>query len=256
MDKFEIKTIFGLSNKTAELLLPSVLIFYCFLKMTKVSGIRVPKLSLRQGILYNLASEILNISEKKESINDVISSVWYIGEKYQIDIKHAIFVEKFSLEIFDRTKRLHKLGDRERLYLQVAAIMHDVGGFISSNYHNFHSYNIIRSQSIIGFSDIELELIASVARYHSEDIPIAAHKSYRCLSDADKMIVSTLAAILKISEALDISHVQKIKEMKLIATKDSLFFNIKSEEDIILEEWNFAKHVDFFEEVIGLKPIL
>lgn len=70
------------------------------------------------------------------------------------------------------------------------------------------------------------------------------------------MIVSTLAAILKISEALDISHVQKIKEMKLIATKDSLFFNIKSEEDIILEEWNFAKHVDFFEEVIGLKPIL
>ena len=70
------------------------------------------------------------------------------------------------------------------------------------------------------------------------------------------MVVSTLAAILKLSEALDISHVQKIKDIKLLGTRDSMFFNIKSEGDIILEEWNFSKHVDFFEEVIGVKPII
>lgn len=256
MDNFEIKTAFGLSNRTAELLLPSILIFYCFLKMTKVEGIQVPKLSLRQGILYSLADEILNISRKKESINDIISSVWYMGEKYQIDKNHAIFVERFSREIFDHTMKLHKLGDRERLYLQIAAILHDVGGFISANDHDLHSYNIIRSQSIIGFSDIEIELIASAARYHAEDIPIMSHKNYRYLSDRDKMVVSTLAAILKLAEALDISHIQKIKQIKLVATRDSLFFNLESEEDIILEEWNFSKHVDFFEEVIGVKPII
>jgi len=256
MDNFEIKTAFGLSNKTAELLLPSMLIFYCFLKMTKVEGIQVPKLSLREGILFSLADEILNITRKKESINDIISSVWYMGEKYQIDKEHAIFVEKFSLEIFDHTVKLHKLGERERLFLQVAAILHDVGGFISANDHDIHSYNIIRSQSIIGFSDIEIEIIASAARYHADDIPIMSHKNYSYLSDEDKMVVSTLAAILKLSEALDISHIQKIKQMKLLVTRDSLFFNLEAEEDIILEEWNFSKHVDFFEEVIGVKPIV
>ncbi|HEY8891341.1 MAG TPA: HD domain-containing protein [Clostridium sp.] len=256
MDNFQIKTTFGLSNKTAELLLPSILIFYCFLKMTKAEGIQIPKLSLRQGILYDLSDEILNIPRRKELINDIISSVWYIGEKYQIDKEHAAFVEKFSLEIFDHTKRLHKLGDRERLYLQVAAILHDVGGYISANDHNLHSYNIIRAQSIIGFSDIALELIANATMYHSEDIPTVDHKNYKYLSDKDKMVVSTLAAILKLSEALDISHMQKIKEIKLLGTRDSMFFNIKSEGDIILEEWNFLKHVDFFEEVIGVKPII
>jgi len=256
MDNFQIKTTFGLSNQKAELLLPSILIFYCFLKMTKAEGIQIPKLSLRQGILYDLSDEILNISRKEELINDIISSVWYIGEKYQIDKEHAIFVEKYSLEIFDHTKGLHKLGDRERLYLQVAAILHDVGGFISANNHNLHSYNIIRAQSIIGFSDIELELIASATRYHSEDIPTEAHKNYRFLSDENKMVVSTLAAILKLSEALDISHMQKIKEIKLLGNRDNLFFNLKSDDDIILEEWNFSKYVDFFEEVIGVKPII
>ena len=83
-----------------------------------------------------------------------------------------------------------------------------------------------------------------------------ANKNYRFLSDVDKMVVSTLAAILKLSEALDISHVQKIKEIKLTGTRDNMFFNLKSEGDIILEEWNFLKHVDFFEEVIGVKPII
>lgn len=256
MDNFQIKNTFGLTNKTSELLLTSILIFYCFLKMTKAEGIQIPKLSQRQGILYDLSDEILNVSRRKELINDIINSVWYIGEKYKIDKKHAAFVEKHSLEIFDHTKRLHKLGDRERLYLQVAAILHDVGGFISANEHNFHSYNIIRAQSIIGFSDIEIELIASAARYHSEDIPIEGHKNYRFLSDGDKMIVSTLAAILKLSESLDISHLQKIKEIKLLGSKDKLFFNLRCEGDIILEEWEFLKHVDFFEEVIGVKPII
>ncbi len=256
MDNFQIKTTFGLSNQTAELLLPSILIFYCFLKITKAKGIQIPKLSLRQGILYDLSDEILNIPRKKELINDIISSVWYIGEKYQIDKEHAFFVEKFSLEIFDHTKKLHKLGDRERLYLQVAAILHDVGNFISANNHNLHSYNVIRAQSIIGFSDIELELIANAARYHSEAIPTEVHKNYRYLSDENKMVVSTLAAILKLSEALDISHMQKIKELKLLGTKDNLFFNLRADSDLILEEWNFSRHVDFFEEVIGVKPII
>ena len=46
-----------------------------------------------------------------------------------------------------------------------------MGGFISANNHNLHPSNIIRAQSISGFSDIALELIASVVRYHSEEIP-------------------------------------------------------------------------------------
>ena len=98
MDNFQIKTTFGLSNKTAELLLPSILIFYCFLKMTKAEGIQIPKLSLRQGILYDLSDEILNIPRKKELINDIISSVWYIGEKYQIDKNMRLLLKKFHLK--------------------------------------------------------------------------------------------------------------------------------------------------------------
>lgn len=256
MTEDQIRFTYGIPYKTAELLLPSILIFYCFLKETKTKSIQVPMVSLREGILYDLADELLDINEKKDSLKDIISSTWYIGEKYRIDKKHAAFVEKTALSIFDQTKKLHKLGERERLYLQVASILHDVGIFVDIIHHCVHSYSIIQSQNIIGFSDRDLELTANIARYHSEEIPIQSHKNYYMLCDQDKMIVSILSAILKLAETLDISHLQKIKKIQLLEAKDSLYFNLNTEENIILEKWNFLNNSGFFEEVLGVKPLI
>ncbi|KZL90349.1 hypothetical protein [Clostridium magnum] len=256
MTNDQITFAYGVSYKTAELILPSILIFYCFLKITKTKNIQVPMVSLREVILYDLAEELLDIDKGKESINHIISSIWHIGEKYRIDKKHAAFVENIALSIFDQTKKLHKLGGKERLYLQVASILHDVGIFVDASNHCVQSHNIIQSQNIIGFSDRDLQLTASVARYHSKEIPKESHKNYYILCDKDKMTVSILSAILRLAEALDISHLQKIKELKLLEDKDLLYFNLSAEEDIILEEWNFINNSDFFEDVLGVKPLI
>lgn len=256
MTNDQIRFTYGVSYKTAELILPSILIFYCFLKITKNKSIQIPMVSLKKGILYDLAEELLDIDKRKESLNHIISSVWYIGKKYRIDKKHASFVENIALSIFDQTKKLHKLGEKERLYLQVASILHDVGIFVDASNHCEQSYNIIQSQNIIGFSNKDLLLTANIAKYHSEEIPMESHKNYYMLSDQDKMTVSILSAILRLAEALDISHLQKIKEIKLVGDKDLLYFNLNAEEDIILEEWNFINNSDFFEEVLGVKPLI
>lgn len=256
MTNDQIRFTYGVSYKVAELLLPSILIFHCFLKITKSKNIQIPMTSLRKGILYDLAEDLLDINKKKESQNYIISSVWYIAEKYRINKKHAAFVEKIALSIFDQTKKLHKLGEKERLYLQVASILHDVGIFVDACNHCIQSYNIICNQNIIGFSDKDLQLTANIARYHSEETPKQSHKDYYILCDQDKMTVSILSAILKLAEALDISHLEKIKELKLTSDKDLLYFNLNSEEDIVLEEWNFMRNSDFFEEVLGVKPMI
>lgn len=256
MTNDQIRFTYGISYKIAELLLPSILIFYCFLKITNSKNVQISTVSLREGVLYDLSEELLQIDRRKESENHIISSVWYIGEKYRINKKHAAFVENIALSIFDQTKKLHKLGEKERLYLQIASILHDVGIFIDASNHYIQSYNIIRSQNIIGLSDRALQLIANIARYHSEQTPKQSHKNYSILSDKDKMTVSILAAVLRLSEALDISHLQKISELRLIQDKDILYFNLSADEDIILEEWNFINNSDFFEEVLGIKPMI
>ena len=187
---------------------------------------------------------------------DIISSVWYIAQKYSINIAHASHIEKLALNIFDHTGIIHRLGERERNYLQVAAILHDVGKFIDLNQHEEQCYNIIHFENIIGFSDKDLDMAANVARYHGEDIPSLAHYNYGRLSYKDKIVVSKLASILKIADALDISSKQKVDKIEISIDNDEVYFIISSHEDTLLEEWSFKNNAEFFQEVMGIKPII
>jgi exopolyphosphatase/guanosine-5'-triphosphate,3'-diphosphate pyrophosphatase len=141
-----ISFTYDLPKKKSVLLLPSILIFQCFLEITDAEGIYIAEASLRQGILHDIAEKLFEMPEKIESFNDIISSAWYIVDKYGVNREHAAFVQNIALSIFDQTLKLHKLEERERLYLQIAAILHDVGCFIKIVGHNIHSYNIISKQ--------------------------------------------------------------------------------------------------------------
>ena len=76
-------------------------------------------------------------------------------------------MEKHVLNIFDTMKRYHGMGKRERLLLQIAAILHACGKFIGMKNSGESSYNIIMSTEIIGLSHMEREIIANVVRYNS-----------------------------------------------------------------------------------------
>ncbi|MCX7747619.1 MAG: HD domain-containing protein [Clostridia bacterium] len=247
---------YGLQRNQAEVLLPSIMIFYRFLQMTGADEIYAPLLSLRHGILVDMADEFFDTPGKRESLNDIISSVWYIGKKYMVEEVHCQYIERIALAIFDQTEKNHRMGDRERFFLQVACILHDVGKHINLNRHDIHSYNIIRNQDIMGVSSRELNLIANIARYHSEETPELSHENYAVLNDCDRVIVSKLAAILQLAEALDISHKQKIEKIEITASGRELIFKVKSTSDILLEQQNFVNSAMFFEEVMGNKPLI
>ncbi|WP_446898352.1 Ppx/GppA phosphatase family protein [Clostridium sp. LBM24168] len=256
MSNDQIVFEYGLSKQKIDLLIPTILIFYNFLEMTESEKIYTPNITLRLGVLYDLSDEIFKFPRKDSSTNDILSSILYICNKYKINKTHANYVEKISLSIFDQTLKIHKLGERERLYLQIASRLHDVGGFIDITNHENQSYNIMISQDIMSFSYKELTIIANITKYHSSMVPDENDYSYFILDDKNKMIVSILSAILKMAEALDTSHLQKIEELKLSKSNNVLYFNVTSNDDLSLEEWNFNKRANFFEEVLGVKPVI
>lgn len=251
----QIADNYNITKKEAEILLPSVILFHSFIKLTEAKEINAPMISLRHGLLYDLCDDIYNTPVRAEALNDIISSVWFIAEKYNVDKKHAEFIEKIALLIFDKTYRYHMLGERERLYLQVASILHDVGNYVDFSEHDVHSYNIIRIRNITGFSNNELNLIANIARYHANEIPLHSHENYNTLVDADKIILLKLSAILKLAEALDVSHKQKIQDIEIYTHDNKLCFYLNTKYDTILEQWDFSNNAKYFEEVMGIEPI-
>ena len=114
------------------------------------------------------------------------------------DREHSQHVATLALDLFDRTAELHGLGDDAREYLEAAALLCNVGLFLSHAGHHRHSYYVIRNSDLLsGFTDREIELIALIARYHRKGLPRAAHPEFAALSKADQRLVRACAGLLR-----------------------------------------------------------
>ena len=65
----------------------------------------------------------------------------------------------------------HGLGGRERLLLQVAALLHDIGVYVSLRAHHKHSQYLLAASQIFGLSDDETAIVSNIARYHRRGLP-------------------------------------------------------------------------------------
>lgn len=252
----QLVNFFDLSVEKAEILLPSMAIYSVILKFTKAERIIAPFISLVDILLYEMLYPAQALKWDEVFSQNTILSARSIGEKYNYNQKHADIVEEFTLQIFDNTKEIHGLGDREKLLLRVAAILHDVGKFISLKRHYYHSYDIIRASNILGLSNRELEIVASVARYHSRKLPSTDNNTPQELNTKDRVLMAKLAAILRLGDSLDRAHRKKFKDLKIELKEEKLQLTILTNEGILLEEWTFKQKSNLFREVFGIKAEL
>ncbi|MFZ5966694.1 MAG: HD domain-containing protein [Bacillota bacterium] len=247
---------YGIAYERADVLLPSMIIFKKFMDMTNAKGIHAPMVSLKDGIVADLIDREFPTKRKEDFYGDILSSTRFLAKRYLYDQRHADDVEEKSLVIFDGLKKLHGLGDRERLLLQLSAILHDIGKFINFNEHYIHSYQIIMASEILGISQEEMEIIANISRYHSKVTPRQSHENFSRLSEKNKVVTAKLIAIIRLADALDRSHRQKIKDIQLQIEEKDVIIKIDTDEDVLLEQWTFETKSEFFQEVFGYTPIL
>jgi exopolyphosphatase/guanosine-5'-triphosphate,3'-diphosphate pyrophosphatase len=128
------------------------------------------------------------------------------------DLHHAEQVTKLSLALFDKLVEIHDMGSRERLLFEVAAMLHDIGWSRTINGgHHKHSRDMILETELPEITDRERNICALIARYHNKAEPDASrHKSYAALEKGDRLIVSWLAAILRVADGLDCLHNNKV----------------------------------------------
>ena len=137
------------------------------------------------------------------------------ARKHDPDPQHAGQVRKLSLLLFDALSDLHQLGKSERVLLQATAMMHDVGYDVRPDNHQKGSRDLIAASKLEGFSVRQLAIMACIARYHGKRKPKPEDKLYRDLPEKSQRVVDRLAAILRIADALDCSHIRSA-EMLLV----------------------------------------
>ena len=252
----QLQQLYGLTEDVAEMVLPTLVLYQQILSLTNVKEIVISFDQFMDGITLLYISEKKQDGWLKDIEKQVFSLIRSIGKRYHYDKAHAQAVEQFSLLIFDCMAKIHGLGKRERLLLQAAAILHDIGKFISLRNHAYYSYRLILSSDILGFSEAEKAIMASVAYYHSQGISGEVHYNYAMLPTASKVTAAKLAAIIRLADAMERSHRQKVLAAAALLKGNELTIQVRVREDYSLEEWTFAKKADFFEDVFGLRANL
>lgn len=265
MNETQIEEAFGVSREYASLLLPCVVIYKKFLEMTGAEMIWIPGIRLCDGIAAEYAADKKLLKFRHNFDNDIISTSRTMAKRYQCMSRHTETVEKYVLQIFDTMRRYHGMGQRERLLLQIAVLIHACGKFISVRNSNECAYNIIMSTEIIGISHLEREIIANVVRYNIRDFdynmvrmeagPELSSGSLPDQSDAT-ILTAKLTAMLRLANSMDRSHGQKLKDCRITVKDKTLTVSAEYSGDITLEAVSFEQKAAFFEEIFGIRPVL
>jgi exopolyphosphatase/guanosine-5'-triphosphate,3'-diphosphate pyrophosphatase len=244
---------FRLAPVDAETLVPALLIHHALLLETSARAIVVSDASLRAGMLLDLADPGGRLSAE-EFERQVLASADALGQKYRFDHDHGHQVAKLATRLFDELRDEHGLDDRSRLLLQVAALLHDVGVYVSLRAHHKHSQYILAASQIFGLSADETAVVSNIARYHRRGGPQRTHVPYVALDRDDRMVVNKLSAILRVANALDAEHAQKVRDLRVVRRAGAWVLEITGTGDLTMERLAATARADMFAETFG-KPL-
>ena len=169
----------------------------------------------------------------ESSAREEILALMQAKERRPIHVQH---VTKLALQFFDGLASLHGLGPRERLLLEAAGHLHDIGHQADpAGGHHRESARMIRSHDWKNFSPSEVEVIAQVARYHRKGMPEMDHEEFRALPMGDRRVVQFLAALLRLADALDRSHVQIVDRVAIELPNNKIMIHLDVSGPILRE---------------------
>lgn len=239
----------------ADVIVPAAIVVQKILSVAKVGEMLIPNVGLKDGLLIDMIQELYG--EKKGAHRDqVMASALQIGRKYLFDEQHGTTTAKHAVKLFDETRQLHHLGMEFRILLEVAALLHDIGHFINMTAHHKHTLYLLSATPVIGLTPAQLAVVANVARYHRKSSPKPSHDQYQALSSKDRVVVSKLAALLRLADAMDNEHSSRVADFDVAYRKPKLTLTLKGEGDLLLERWSLARKATMFAEVFSTRVVV
>ncbi len=252
----QLAALCGISQAGAEVIAPVLLLIRTFFDKSTAREVLFPHVTLVDGLIAEHVQADFAKSGSGPFEADILSIADHLAQRYLFNRAHSEYVASAALLLFDSLRTLHGMDARDRFLLHVAAVLHDTGKFIAADPHAKHSDSLIRASQLAGLSDRELLTVASIARFHSSEEPVFDSDNLRRLDVRSRLKTVKLVAIIRLADALDTSHRQKITGLRVELAENACRVRGSSRVDTALEQWTFGMKSEFFREVFGLKPLL
>lgn len=244
---------YGETHASVSSLLPMVIIGLEIAKFFEGAALLCPSEEYAGAFLAQLMPARRDDTVLEE---EVIHFSQLLAARYRTDKAHSAHIRKLSMALFDRMQELHGLSRHDRLVLKVAAILHEIGTFISPKNHHRHGQYIILNSEIFGLSRRDVEVVGLLARYHRHGAPTMNDSSYTELELPARLRVQKLAALLRVAEAMERAHSHRISEFTLRYNNRRIELLVAGVHDLSMENRALRDKGALFTDIFGYELIL
>jgi exopolyphosphatase / guanosine-5'-triphosphate,3'-diphosphate pyrophosphatase len=247
----------GLEPGRADIAVAGALILETVATSFGIESFTFSEAALRDGVLVDTLERRRDRTADHGGLHHLRDvsrrSILQLADRCDDDPAHSAHVARLAIELFDGLVPLHDLDGTAREYLEAGALLANVGLVVAHSKHHLHAYYVIRNSELAGLTDLEIEIVAQIARYHRKSEPKPSHAEFAALDAADQHLVRTLAAILRVAIGLDRSHQRRVESVRAEVQPKRIvvFATPAAGADIGLELYAANERKDLLERVTG-----
>ena len=254
-DLKERKSLPELPPDRADIIIAGVTVVDELMELLNANLLKINERGIREGLILRGLKKHHLLPDERHPRNWRDAALDY-ARSCHYDEEHAGQVAKLALEMFAAVEATFGFGDKERQLLEAAALLHDVGYFISYSGHHKHTYHLVRHADLFGFTPRERELIAQIGRYHRKTLPKKKHESFARLASGDKLLVERLGGILRLADGLDRRRNSLVTGLDCSLSPAAFLIRVTAAGDVSVELFGAKAKGDLFERAFDRKVLL
>jgi exopolyphosphatase/guanosine-5'-triphosphate,3'-diphosphate pyrophosphatase len=248
---------YAVRRDRADVMGIAALTFITLGRYLNLRTLSIPAVGIREALLQESAREAFSRKEPHRYNNaarQLLVGTRSFGRRMGYDQRHAEHVRELSVMLFDQLQAAHHLPAQSRVLLEAGALLHDVGHMVSHRAHHKHGEYLALNGDIPGLEGRDRALVASVVRYHNrKSDPAGHHTAYSALSSSEQRIARRLSSILRIAEALDHSHRQRVTSMAASFQRGAVGLQISARGDAAEDLRDANRSAELFEKEFHVK---
>ena len=237
----------GLNPARADIILAGLAVTAELLDWIRGRSLTVSAFGLREGLLLEMAGAEEPVSPRPAP------ALPRVRRALPVDRRHVEHVRELALQLFDQLGEELGCGPEERLLLEAAGLLHDVGQLVSYRKHHKHSYQLLTHAERLGLAPRERELVALISRYHRRSGPRRKHPEFAALSAADQAVVRRLSGVLRVADGLDRGHSASVAQVEVELAPEALRLRLAPPipgADLGLECWGGSRKADVLAKLL------
>lgn len=238
----------GIGPRRAEIIVAGAAVFSRTLELFGHRSLYYCVAGVRDGIIADLTARGVG-RELSQLSREQRVEVETMARRYGVLIKHARHVATLSHRLFEILQPLHQLPPATGKLLEAAALLHDIGHFVSGTGHHKHSAYLVANSDLPGFTARERLTIAALCRFHRKSMPQARHSHFQALDPDSKRIVLYLAPLLRIADSLDRGHEQKVQDIVNVTRDGVVTVGVQADQEADLEIWAANEAAETFRDI-------